>query len=215
MTDTRSFILDFFNKLNDSGIRYVLLRNIGNELPDNYQKGKKDIDLLVHPNDRSKLHSFMKKNKLVSWPHPLDKGSGLEYLYAVYPFEFYKKDGYYFDICYQMVCKSPNAGEYMPVDMLINTSVWENRRLDGEYPWYRLSDEDLMVHLLTRCIFDKKKFTTEYKNELIKLNQTSDKVKLKLKLETVFFKYSDTLLKKIETGQYDNIINSYLSFIEY
>lgn len=215
MNNSRLILQDFFSNIEAAGIRYVLLRNINNELPDNYAIGKKDIDLMIHPEEREKFHKFMRKHKYVSCPHPLDKGSGLVYLYAVYPFEFYKRGGYFFDVCYQMVCKSPNAGEYMPIDMIVNNSAWENRKKDANYGWYVLSDEDMMVHLLTRCIFDKKQFTQGYINAINKLNVSVNKSELKKRLDMVVFKFSDRLIALIENQEFASVRTEYFTFMDY
>lgn len=215
MDDKSKIILEFFKGLNDSNIEYVLLRNVNNELPYNYTPYKKDIDVMVRPEHRSRFHAYMKKNKYVSSPHPLDKGSGTVYLYAVYPFEFYKKNGVYIDVCYQLVCKSPNAGEYLPIDMLINSSAWENRKIDQQYGWYVLCEEDLLVHLLTRCIFDKKRFEPAYVSKIDELLKIVDMRKLTERLNVVFFRFTPTLLAKLNNHDYSTIRKEYFSFVDY
>lgn len=210
-----NYIISFFQQLNSSDIRYVLLRNIDGELPYSYSRGAKDIDLLVHPSDRKKFYGFMKRLKFIHCPHPLDKGSGLVYLYAVTPFDFFKHDGYFFDICYQMVCKSPNGGEYMPVDQIVQNSVWDNRKQNSQFGWYELSNEDLLVHLLTRCIFDKSTFKKGYTDKIEILKKEADINALKKRLNMVFFKFTEKLINKVMNAEYDSIINDYFSFKEY
>ena len=47
-------IIHFFNALNKSALNYILLRNIGNELPAELLIGK-DIDLLIKKTDEEKF----------------------------------------------------------------------------------------------------------------------------------------------------------------
>ena len=94
--------------------------------------------------------------------HPWDFGDNFIFLYSMNPLEFYEKNGIYLDVSYQLCCRSVNNGEWMPLDQKINNSVWNNRKQDNTYGWYILSDEDLFLHLITRSVFDKKKFTDGY-----------------------------------------------------
>lgn len=63
-------IKEYFHELNTSGIRYVLIKNIGGELPDRLVNGK-DIDLVVRQEDRDDFESFQKKKNFISVLHPL------------------------------------------------------------------------------------------------------------------------------------------------
>ena len=55
----RKNVKDFFELLNSSGVRYVLIKNIHNELPGHLAIGK-DIDILVEERDKLKFRFLMK-----------------------------------------------------------------------------------------------------------------------------------------------------------
>lgn len=207
-------ILDIFRILNESGINYVLLRNIDCELPNKF-KGNKDIDILVKQEEKKMFYNLMKINKWRKCPHPLDLAGDFTFLYAMDRFDFFTKKGINLDICYQLSCKSTNAGEWMPLDQFINNSVWENRKINKDYGWYEMSREDELVHLLTRCIFDKKTFSSNYIIRIEDLFRDIDINKFIERIELVFFKFTPYLLKHIENKRYQIIRNEYLKFIDY
>lgn len=115
----------------------------------------KDIDIIVYEKDKDKFHKFMKQNKFTQVRHPWNFENNFVFLYAMDPLEFYVKDIFHLDICYQLCCRSSDHGEWLPIDQMVQKSVWENRRKNLQYGYFQLSAEDEFVHLITRCIFDK------------------------------------------------------------
>ena len=61
--------IDTFNNLNAAELRYILIRNIKSELPNNLRIGK-DIDLLVPYNERSKFINFLIEKGFKNIRHP-------------------------------------------------------------------------------------------------------------------------------------------------
>ena len=53
----RDELIDIFNILNESKLNYILLRNIGDELPSHLKIGK-DIDVLIKKKDESNFKYF-------------------------------------------------------------------------------------------------------------------------------------------------------------
>ena len=92
-----NIILSFFQMLNDNGVEYVLLRNIGNELPFSLSQ-KKDIDILIKKESKDDFHRLMKKTGWHSVPHPWDFGNNFVFLYAMDKLEFYENKEIHLDI---------------------------------------------------------------------------------------------------------------------
>lgn len=207
-------VLQFFDSMNKRKIEYVLLRNIDNELPNNYGP-EKDIDILVKKESKKDFHMFMKDCHWIKVRHPWDFGSNFVFLYAMDRLEFFEKEDIHLDVCYQLCCRSVNNGEWMPVDMIIQDSVWQNRRRNSEYPWYEMSEEDQLLHLLTRCVLDKKKFPDGYKKEIQRLLPLVDLEVFMSKLNVVFFNFSKRLVQMLNSGFFDDIPHEYLTFVEY
>ena len=112
-------IINVFQMLEDNDIEYVLLRDVDHEIPYKFSQNK-DIDLLININSRDKLHNALKNNGWKKIKHPLDGHNQIIYLYALTKFEFYTKDNINLDICFELCCKSPNDGEWLPIDQIIN-----------------------------------------------------------------------------------------------
>lgn len=210
----RKEILNMFSMLNKNNISYVLLRNIDKELPDNLRENK-DIDILVKREDKSKFQKVLYNNGYKKRIHPWDFGNNFLFLYAMDKLEFYAKEKVNLDICYQLCCRSINAKEWMPVDQLINNSVWENKRYNKQYGWYELSYEDELIHLLTRCIFDKGEFSLGYRKRILELMEKVSMDDEYERLNVVFFKFSHKLIELIRKCEFDKIVDEYMTFTEY
>jgi hypothetical protein len=214
MSIDQKIIIEMFEMLNENKIEYVLLRNIGNELPSNYSTNK-DIDILVNPNSKTKLHQILLRNNWRKIKHPWDFDNNFVFLYAMDKFEMFTNISINLDVCYQLPCRSINRGEWMPLDQMILNSVWTNRYKHPEYNWYQMCTEDQLVHLISRSIFDKKTFTDLYIYEIKTLFKEANLEEFSNRLDLVFFKYTPRLIKNIENNNYENIVQDYLQFTEY
>lgn len=206
-------VLNIFEDINKVGVDYVLLRNIGQELPNKLEKNK-DIDLLVRYEDRKKFKNSLLADGWQKCWHPHDNGSNFIFLYSMQPFEMYKKDDVHLDVCYQLNCRSTN-GEWMPLDEHLQENLWKERIIDENLSVPKLGNTYQLVHLLTRSVFDKKEFTQPYIIEIEKLIEKVDLKELSDLLEPVFFKYSPRLVERIKTQNYEGIFTDFISFSSY
>ncbi len=211
----REEIDDAFEACLASSARFVLLRNAGDQLPDQLPV-KQDIDILVHPEDAKQFHEALLGAGWKRGKHPWDFGSNFRFLYSMTPFRWYHKGSIFLDVAYQLACRSPNAGEWMPLDELIQIDVWSRRREEPKTPWkYRLALEVELVHLLTRCIFDKRTFNDAYIASIACLFPQANRKCLNDYLERVFFRFTPILITMLEENQYDRIRDAYHSFVDY
>ena len=205
-------VIDLFLLLNNENINYILIRNINNELPKSLPLNK-DIDLMINEDEASNFSHLMQSNGWKQKNHPLGH---FPFLYGLKPFEFYFKNGIYLDICFQLACRSLNKGEWFPLDMQIQEDLWNNKLKTLDSPWkYQLSIEDEFVHLITRCVFDKKDFNNGYIERIEQLKKVINSNIVLSKFEVVFFKYSKLLFEQINKKEYDKIITNYLQFKDY
>jgi len=209
-------IVKTFKLLNESGLDYILLRNIDNELPNKLKIGK-DIDILVHKKDEKLFQEFFRKNNYETIPHPLRHDV---FLYGVdkFQFKYNNNNNILFDLNFQLAVRSLDAGQWIPLDQKIQESAWENRifeKVDEEFGYWRLSYNDEFVILIARSIFDKRIFQKRYIKKIEELKSKIDLDDVRKKLELVFFKYTQYLLKIIENKEYTTIIKNYLQFKEY
>lgn len=210
----QSIILKLFENLNENGINYVLLRNSGYKIPSEHPSDK-DIDILVRKSSQKKFHETMWRNNWKEIKHPWNFGNNFVFLYAMDRFEMYTKSNLNIDICYQLNCRSINCGEWMPLDQSINDSVWYNKKKNSVYPWYEMNIEDQLVHLITRCIFDKKNFSIGYISDIDMLYKKADIEILFNKLKCVYFKFTSILIESIESRKYENLVKRYIQFTGY
>ena len=206
-------IINIFKLLNKNNIKYILMRNIDNELPTHLEIGK-DIDLLV--NNREKIVDFFKNNNFKKINHPHQNNI---FLYGVKKFEFYKNDKeILFDLNFQIAVRSLDAGQWIPLDETIQLSAWENRRFEQQsedFGYWTLSYDDEFISLVARSIFDKKEFKDAYIKRIEELFVLINKEEVVKKLNMVFFNFTPYLLEMIEKQEFDNIITNYLQFKEY
>ena len=207
-------IINTFELLNKNSIKYILLRNINNELPSKLEMGK-DIDILIDKKDENKIVSFFKKNGYVSIPHPFKNDI---FLYGVDRFEFKYNNNILFDLNFQIAVRSLDAGQWIPLDRKIQESAWDNRRFEQiteKFGYWALSFEDEFICLVARSIFDKKEFQSGYVKRIEELKSKINIIDVEEKLKLIFFKYTPNLFKQINNKDYKNIIKNYLQFNEY
>lgn len=204
-----------FEILNENQIDYLLLRNLDNELPGSLMSNK-DIDIWVNPECKQKMEQVLKKHGWSRQIHPWDFGNNFIFLYSMDEFQMYRKNNLHIDVCFQLCCRSLNAGEWFPLDEAIQMSVFRDRRRVNDKPWiYQLSYENELLHLITRSIFDKKKFTTIYIKRIKYLMEKVDLNEFKKKIQLVFFKFTDTLIDLIQNDSFGEIRITYISFKNY
>ena len=207
-----SEVVDLFCTINKPGIEYILLRNINKELPSNLPTTK-DIDIIVAEDSLIKFEESLFKK---GWERIIHPYVSIPFLYAMKPFRFYNKEGLHVDVCCQLACRSLNEGEWFPLDAHIQDELWKNKIKSLNQPWlYQLSHEDELIHLITRCVFDKKKFPGGYISRIDELMGAVNVVNITYKLSLIFFKFTNTLLELIREKQYNNIYQTYLQFKEY
>lgn len=207
-------IICFFNSLNCEKIKYILIRNIGSELPYSLETGK-DIDLLVKSSERDKMIRFLENNYFKKIRHPNQHNI---FLYGIKkPEMFTHENGLMVDIEYQLTCRSLNAGEVIPLGQKIQKSAWNHRKLveAGGITSYRLDINDEFVMLITRAVFDKKEFPEAYANEIEKILKKINFDVVEEKLALIFFKFTPILLEQVKKGSYKRIRENYLAFKDY
>lgn len=208
-------ICELFNDLNTSKIAYLLIRNIDNEISSNLNQGK-DIDLLFKPSDKHLLKSFLASigYKQIRHPH-----WNSEYLYGVDKFQFYKnkKNGILIDAQFQLSCRSLDAGQWIPLDQVIQQSAWDNSITVSttNIEYNTLSPVDELVTLIARAIFDKKCFPQSYINRITTLLHDLQHSQITHKLSLIFFQYTNSLLQQLDKGDFDKIILNYYQFKDY
>ncbi|HRZ40282.1 MAG TPA: nucleotidyltransferase family protein, partial [Candidatus Omnitrophota bacterium] len=208
-----SKIISIFKALNDSGLEYVLMRNINDELPACLKAGK-DIDLLIRKKDYGSFKSFFREHGYKRIRHPSSKDT---FLYGVdrFEFQYQRASGIIFDLNFQLAVRSLDDGQWIPLHQSVQEAAWENRRLhrsNEQFSYWTLGHADEFVTLVARAVFDKRRFEHGYVQRLKTLLSKVDKSDVEQKLKKVFFAYTPYLLRSMEKGDFENIINGHLSF---
>lgn len=207
-------ILEIFEILNASQLSYLLLRNSGDELPGHLEWGK-DIDVLIRHENRKKLLNVLLENGFRQVRHPRRNDVKL---YGVHQFEMFRsQDQVLLDVNYEIAVQSIDRGQWIPLDQVIQLSAWGNAQniIIGGVSVPVLSNEDLWVSTLARCVFDKKKFSPWHREMLFHLLPLVDLDDIEEKLRLIFFKYTETLLNLAKKGEYQKIVDDYVSFKDY
>jgi hypothetical protein len=206
-------IIKLFAEIKAHKFNVILLRNISAELPFRLKEGK-DIDVLVKPD--SNFENYLLKHDFVEVLHPLRDNV---FLYGVKPFKFFlnKNENILLDLHFGLSCRSLNEGEWIPLDQFIQDSAWVNCKMinDGTMVYTALEENDEMVALVTRCIFDKRHFPEGYKHRIKQLINSCNMARLAERFELIFFKYTPNLLAHLKVQDLDSIYSDYISFREY
>lgn len=207
-------ILNFFSNLNNSGINYLLLRNTANEMPSKLKKNK-DIDLWISYDHRPLLINFFKKYNFIKIRHPLRK---LDRLYGINEFEMYKNSAeLLIDINYQICVKSLSKIHLVPLDDFIQKNIFKNKKkiYFDQIPINHMGDNEYLVSIIARQIYDKENFDDWAMNEINRLMPVCNVNIVYKYLKLIFFKFTDDLIKMINKKQFKLIKTNYIRFQKY
>ena len=119
------------------------------------------------------------------------------------------------DVCFQLACRSLNANEWFPLDMIVQESIWKNKLKNKQIWKYTLSKEDEFIHLVTRSMFDKKEFTIPYISRIEEIIQEINVDDVLEKFDLIFFKFSKILFNELSNQNYDHLYTKYIQFKGY
>lgn len=211
-------IYKFFTLLNESDINYLLIKNVGEELPNRLKDGK-DVDILVKLEDRKKFLDTMAQGGFIRRIPPFGKDAGWHFGYQLPEYQFWQKSGieqtFYVDCCFKLMCKSLTPNFWVPLDACINDSAWANKVWDEKIQCWKMDDKTLLPYLFARCVFDKKIFSEVYKKDVSSLLYLIDDSSVQTMLRTIFYKFTPVLTQLAKEKKYDEIIPCYIAFKEY
>ena len=191
-----------------------MLRNTNDELPNHLPYGK-DVDILIQYPNNDRFKSLLLQNKFKQIRHPVRNDKRL---YGVHEFNMYQfRDSLLLDINYEMVVRSLDKGQWVPLDQSLQTSAWKNKIFVDIHGLRvpMLCDEDNWIFTLARCIFDKKLFSAWHQNFLSSSLQSINLHTMMPKLHLIFFKFAPRLIQLVRQEKYDMIISEYIAFSDY
>lgn len=214
MDHSTDSVLEVLRALNDSGVQWLLLRNTATMLPDRLTIGK-DIDVLVRRTDVSTLIDYLKGMNFKFRSNPLD--NNVRWYGVAKPLMSTSPQGVLLDIASEIFVLSTHRSILIPLDKIVQQSAWENSQIEnlGGLAIPTLGDEDLFVSLISRCVFDKRKFSSWHKQKLLELLAKLERGSLEEKLKLVFFKFTPHLLALVDKSDFDSILSSYITFKDY
>ena len=179
-------IKSLFSALSSGGFDYLLMRNTGDELPNELRLGK-DIDILVRSSDRDRLLQNFKRCGFDHLKHPMD--ANLKNSKAI-RFDWFASQFHIFiDVNYMLTHLSADQSQIELFNPKVQSIAWEGRRqLDLHYfvaPFIGMEAE--LITLITRCLRDKR-FISEwnFKHILHLYENTSKKDLVHGELEAIF-----------------------------
>lgn len=206
-------IEEFFELLNSHNIKYVLIKNDRNLIP-NFVKLGDDIDILVHPNDYNFFVDVMKNNGYNRLP-----GESKKYFF-VYKLKadiYLQKKEAFFHAYDKLSCISfTNMGKSrIPLDNYIQNCIWETRKWDKQKKWWIMDDKIILLYLIVRSLLDKRMFREKYIEEIKLRNYLLDDSEFKKICSLVFFKFTNTLIELLKNEKYESIFKEYQHFCDY
>jgi hypothetical protein len=173
----------------------------------------KMITILLRHDDMPVLSKILKGRKIKQCIHPLGKKNGYKFLYRMNEFQLYKFNDLYLEFFFQLPCASLTPKTWMPLDLAIQTRLWEQEiRKDG-----LLWVDDLNQYLFHLCwaIFANNGFSPFEKDFLISHKTVLDDLEFEQFASLVFFKFTPDLLRLLKEDRYDDILPSYYKFSDY
>lgn len=197
-----------FSLLNETGVRYLLLKNIEEELP-SALKLTKDIDILVLPEDRERLAAILEEKGYAHVPHPKREERRME---GLDPFDLYVWEDILLDVCYQLCCHGLDPHEWRAFGKEMQDSLWGNAVYDARCRCYRLGEEEELIYLLARAVFDKRGFQRSYIKRIGELLTRVEQQRVSGRLEWIFPGYAGRLLEAAGNGQFEGLAEAYFQY---
>jgi hypothetical protein len=200
----------------NSEIEYVLIKNVGDELPHKLKRNK-DVDLLVKSHDAKRVQELVLHNKFRQITHPQSRETGWHFAYGASECTFFRinEECFEIDIHQELCLKSLMGNIWIPMDNYINNRVWNEKRWDEQNNWWIIDDQTQLVYLIARCVFDKGTFSEVYIDEIEKRKHLLVESVVLYMLEKVFFGFSNELVRMLHDGRYQSIVSDYLAFSDY
>ncbi len=201
-------VVDFFEKLNEENIIYVVRNNIDGELP-RHLKATKDIDLLIYEKCIDRFEHLMRnmgfqKNMMYDQRQFLEGTRGN----IMWKNDFSLLQVHIF---YDLCCKGLSM-EWNKIGEDIQNRIWSKKKWDNVNCFWVMDNETQFIYLIARSIFDKNSFQRGYIKEINHLCSNIDKSIVKGYLTEIFGDFTDELIGMIERQNYDQIIKTYFSF---
>lgn len=204
--DCHAEIKEFCTILNENGIQYCVVE---------WREKVNTLEVLIHPESNQ---VFI--NLLLKQGYKKIKSSTEEYafIYRLIPDAFWKATNEFIihSAC-QMSCISlSNLSKCMlPLDNCIQESIWINKYWDQNSEYWKISEEDYLIFLLSQSVFNLKEFDNETISRIISCKVNYDSKFFKYKLESVFFKFAPRLIGYLKENAYENIIRAHRIFCDY
>ena len=115
----------------------------------------------------------------------------------------------------QLFCKSMFENAMVPLDKTINKAAWTTKKYNESLKCFQVGNTVSTILMIVQSIFFDGRFSEKRKEDIQSYFFHLENDQGKELLYNVFFRFTDTLLKLIQTGQFDDIIKEYVSFIDY
>lgn len=202
-------IFDIINSDPDLKDNYLLL---------NYDSIDRDLDshvykILVRPVIRDSLIKKLKNLGFRSIEHPMGKRAGYRMLYQIRSPLLFESEGTYCEIWEQVCCLSYFQKCWLPLDKLINDSIWNDvQRCEC---FLIPSEVNRLVYNISNSFFTEKSFKNTIREYLGRNKNLLDSEEGRQKLEKEFFAFTPHLIRFIQDEKYDELMMEYKSFIGY
>ena len=209
--DKISLINNTFKDISEvTNNRFVTIRNY--DLIPSLSSMENDIDLLITP---IFIQPLVEKLKPYGYNVYQDNS---QCLYGAQPHIHFKhpKLDVHLDITTGLYYRSiADTNIFVNINSKL-TRQMVNNRLNVNKPYLNIPHpNDELVHLICHCIFDKRKTTDRYKEQIISLLPSVDTDKIYSMLSLIFYKATDTIYKKLINKDVDNLFNDYITFKNY
>lgn len=159
------------------------------------------------------IEQILKENGYFKLIHPFSKYHGYRYEYQLTEFLLYSNEYNQIEIFFEIPCMSLTPKVLIPLDKMIQKYAWEMP--DVENKRFYINPKVYMVYLISNAIFRKKMFEKKERIWIIRNKQNLEDKQTYEMLCKVFFKFTDTLIDKINKEQFDDVYKSYITFCSY
>ena len=198
---------EVFHSLDEAGITYGVLRSI-DQLALKKFIYKNDVDIIV-PHDN--IDNLRKVLKILGFRAKSDSLFAYEYLYNAKPhIHFYHPNlKLHLDVCKVLMVRSPDSGQFVSLDNEFQDFAISTIKKTEDYWRYQVSDETMLIYLISHCIYDKRVFKKEYQSIICENRSCFEKRQFLYFLDKIFFENSEFILKNLKEENFGFISELY------
>lgn len=207
-----------FELLNESNVEYMYIDGVWAERMDIIPNGS-CLDVLVKHESRQELRKFLYENGFLFPPNIYGQERGWKFETQLSECDYVKlprvNQDVYMKISEKLCCQGISEKVWIPVGQDHIEKMWETRVWNEEIQVWLPDDCWRLGMMIVKSVFQEHFFSDEVKNFIECHTSIIEDIRLNLFLHSIFFAYTEYMLRYLRSRDYEMICEHYITFMNY